>query len=217
MRHVVWDWNGTLLNDRHLVVDGFNAVLDDAGLERVDLTTYQRLYTRPVQIFYERLFGRSIEPDEWQHIDDVFHGAYTAALEGAGLASDAEVALDTIDGSGRTQSLLSMYRHADLLPLVDHFGIADRFVRIDGVRGGGGGTKAPHLEAHLERTITDRRISPDEVLVIGDALDDAAAAAHVGSPCILYDGGAHPREQLERAGVPVASTLTEALQVAGLR
>lgn len=216
MRHVVWDWNGTLFDDHHLVVDGLNAVLDDAGIERVGLATYQRLYTRPVRVFYERVFGRPIEPDEWQHIDDLFHAAYAAALQRADLARDAEVALDTIASSGRTQSLLSMYRHADLLPLVDRFGIADRFARIDGVRGPGGGAKAPYLEAHLEQAIADPQIGADDVLVIGDALDDAAAAAHVGAHCVLYDGGAHPRAELERAGVPVASTLTEALESAGL-
>ena len=37
------------------------------------------------------------------------------------------------------------------------------------------------------------------MVVIGDALDDAAAAAHVGARCILYDGGSHLRDRLEQA------------------
>jgi len=53
------------------------------------------------------------------------------------------------------------------------------------------------------------------VLVIGDAKDDAAAAAHVGAACVLYDGGSHPREELEATGAPVAGSLTEALDLAG--
>jgi phosphoglycolate phosphatase-like HAD superfamily hydrolase len=57
---------------------------------------------------------------------------------------------------------------------------------------------------------------PSEVLIVGDALDDAAAAAHVGTRCVLYDGGSHPRDELERAGVPVADSLTHALELAGL-
>ncbi len=216
MRHVVWDWNGTLFDDHHLVVDGLNAVLDDVGIPRVDIATYQRLYTRPVQVFYERVFGRAIAAEEWQHVDDVFHDAYAAALARAGLASDAEVSLDHVAGTGTAQSLLSMYRHDDLVPLVTRFGIADRFARIDGVRGGGGGTKAPYLQAHLDRVIADPATDADDVLVIGDAVDDAAAATDVGARCILYDGGAHPRGQLEATGYPVASTLTQALEIAGL-
>jgi len=217
MRHVVWDWNGTLFDDHHLVVDGLNAVLDDVGIPRVDIATYQRLYTRPVQVFYERVFGRPIDPDEWQHVDDVFHDAYADALAHAGLASDAEVALDHLARIGTTQSLLSMYRHDALVPLVTRFGIADRFARIDGVRGAGGGTKAPYLEAHLDRVIADPATAAGDVLVIGDAVDDATAASHVGAHCVLYDGGAHPRAELEATGFPIASTLTQALEIAGLQ
>jgi phosphoglycolate phosphatase-like HAD superfamily hydrolase len=211
MRHVVWDWNGTLFDDQHLVLGALHAVLDDAGLPRVDLATYQRLYTRPVKVFYERLFGRPIEPDEWDHLDEVYHRGYRDALHRAGLAADAEEALDLVDQADGSQSLLSMWRHDELLPLAEELGIHDRFARIDGLRGPGGGTKAPYLEAHLHRIIDLTGGDTSQVLVIGDALDDAAAAAHVGARCVLFDGGSHPRAELETAGVPVASSLVEAL------
>lgn len=217
VRHVVWDWNGTLFDDQHLVVEGLNAVLDDADLPRMDAQTYQALYTRPLQAFYERVFGRPIESHEWARIDDVFHDAYRAALAEATLAHDAEPALDALDDAGMTQSLLSMWRHEELVPLVSRLGIADRFARIDGLQGVGGGAKAPFMEGHLEHLVADPGVLPEDVVVVGDALDDAAAAAHVGARCVLYDGGSHPRSHLEAAGVPVASTLTEALHLAGLR
>lgn len=217
MRHVVWDWNGTLFDDQHLVVDGLNAVLDDAGMPRVDLETYQRLYTRPVHLFYERVFGRPIDDREWARIDQIFHEGYRAAMARAGLTDDAEGALEALDDAGWSQSLLSMYPHEHLVPLVSQLGIAERFARIDGLRGDGGGIKAPHLERHLAQLTEDPATHADDVVVVGDALDDAAAAEHVGVACVLYDGGAHARSHLEQAGVPVASTLTEALVLAGLR
>lgn len=211
MRHVVWDWNGTLFDDQHLVLEGLHAVLDEVGLPRVDLDTYRRLYTRPVKVFYERLFGRPIPLEEWAHLDDIYHHRYRTALHQAGLAADAERALDLVDAADGSQSLLSMWRHDELVPLVSELGIEDRFVRVDGVRGPGGGHKAPYLEAHLDATL-EGDTDPDRIVVIGDALDDAAAAAHVGARCVLFDGGSHPRAELETAGVPVASSLVEALE-----
>ncbi len=217
MQHVVWDWNGTLFDDHHLVIDGLNAVLDDVDLPRMDADRYRALYTRPLPRFYERVFGRPIASHEWARIDDVFHDAYRAALEEADLAGDAREAIAAIEEAGGSQSLLSMWRHEELIPLVSRLGIAERFARIDGLRGVGGGVKAPHLEEHLRHLVADPGIEPEQVVVVGDALDDAAAAQHAGVRAILFDGGSHPRHHLEEAGVPVASTLTEALQQAGLR
>ena len=213
--HLVWDWNGTLFVDHHLVVDALNHVLDDVGLPRTDAATYQRLYTRPVHVFYERVFGRPIDTAEWERIDELFHAGYREALEHARLAVDAHDALARVEVGGHTQSLLSMYRHEDLVPLVDRFGIAERFARIDGLRGAGGGHKAPELEAHLAGLLHLAGADPDRIVVVGDALDDAAAATHVGARCVLYDGGSHPRRELEATGVPVVDSLTEALDVAG--
>jgi phosphoglycolate phosphatase-like HAD superfamily hydrolase len=216
MRHIVWDWNGTLFDDQHLVLEGLAAVLDAAGLPRIDLATYQRLYTRPVQVFYERLFGRPIPRDEWEDLDERYHAGYRAALDRARLTIDARTALDRVEAAGHTQSLLSMWRHDELVPLVERLGIGDRFARVDGLRGVAGGYKAPHLRAHLTALADVAGGDPSQVLVVGDALDDAAAATAVGARCVLYDGGSHPHRELAATGAPVARSLTEALDVAGV-
>ena len=217
MQHVVWDWNGTLFDDLHVVVEAVNAVMTDVGRPAITADDYQRLYTRPVHVFYERLFERTVDEDEWPHLDEVFHVAYAEKLHVAGLTEDAHHAIDRVDAAGATQSVLSMYRDHELVPLVEDLGIADRFLRVDGLRGEGGGRKDRYLAGHLERIgwqVADLDVS--QVLVVGDAIDDARAAEHVGAPCVLYDGGSHPREELDLAGVPVADSLQHALDLAGI-
>jgi phosphoglycolate phosphatase-like HAD superfamily hydrolase len=54
-------------------------------------------------------------------------------------------------------------------------------------------------------------VSPREVLVIGDSVDDAMAASHVGARAVLYTGGMSTRAELESTGFPVVDTLAEAL------
>lgn len=216
MRHVVWDWNGTLLADQQVVLHALNHTLAEYDLPPTTMATYRRLYTRPVRVFYERLFGRPIPDADWQGIDDTFHEAYEQALAEVALADDAHVALDLVEGAGRSQSLLSMARHDMLDPLVRRFGIHQRFLLVDGLRGPGGGRKAGELEAHIEQVAHVAGDDPHDYLVIGDATDDAEAAAHVGARCVLYDGGSHPRADLERYGVPVVDSLLAALDVAGI-
>ena len=67
---------------------------------------------------------------------------------------------------------------------------------------------------HLRALALDEHIAPSKILVVGDAVDDAHAAMHVGAHCVLYDGGSHPVEELEATGLRVARTLTEALEIA---
>ena len=214
MRHVVWDWNGTLLDDLPLVVEAVNVLMAERDLDPITARDYTEAYTRPVRVFYERLFGRGIDDEEWQRLDDVFHHAYDAALaDHARLADGAREALAAVDRSGCTQSLLSMYRHDPLVALLDRFGLHDHFEHVQGLTGPGGGRKLPHLEVHLDEMVHLHGDDPSSVLVVGDALDDADAANHLGCPAVLIASGSHPRAELEAAGVPVVDTLAEALRV----
>lgn len=217
IRHVVWDWNGTLLHDLPLVVASVNAALGEHGLAAISEADYTANYTRPVRRFYEVLLGRSIDDAEWQRIDEVFHDTYAAAVEErAELTAGAREALATVDDSHLSQSLLSMYPHHLLLPLVDHFALDHHFEVVHGLVGVGGGRKLPHLERHLDEMVHLHGDDPTRVLVIGDAIDDALAAQHVGATPVLLASGSHPRDELEATGAPVVETLADALAVGGL-
>lgn len=214
IKHVVWDWNGTLFDDFHLVIDAVNAGIAPFGLQPITAFDYRTHYTRPVKIFYERLAGRPISDQEWLDLDLRFHDAYRARLPAARLSVDAVDALTLVTESAVDQSLLSMFPHGELVPLVDRLGVGPFFRRIDGLRGEPGAPKATFLAAHLREIM--RHEDPATVLLIGDATDDAVAAAHVGAGVVLVDNGSHHRDELERMGVPVADTLLDALRMGGV-
>ncbi len=211
MQHVVWDWNGTLFDDLHIVVEAVNAALGSAGAAPIDADGYRTHYGRPVRRFYERLLGRPLAGPEWAEIERTFHATYREALDRAGLTGDAGAAVDAAAAAGASQSILSMWWHDELVPFVARFGLEGRMVRVDGTRHDASDTKAEHLRAHLAALGVDG----NGVLMIGDALDDARAAAEVGVCCVLYDGGSHHRAELEAAGVPVAASLLDAVRLGG--
>jgi phosphoglycolate phosphatase-like HAD superfamily hydrolase len=217
VRHIVWDWNGTLLDDLAVVVAAVNDTLATVDRHPITIEEYGAHYTRPVLRFYERLLGRPISEQEWLSFDLAFHESYGRRVQAASLAQDARAAIVSAHQAGLTQSLLSMYWHDELVPQVERFGIREFLTRVDGLRGTPGDRKQAYLDGHLRSVAADLAspIDPVDVLVIGDALDDAAAAEALGLNCVLYDGGAHPVDQLATAGVPVATTLMEALRVGG--
>ncbi|MDT9689352.1 haloacid dehalogenase-like hydrolase [Streptomyces sp. P9(2023)] len=211
-KHLVWDWNGTLLDDIEAVIGATNAAFAELGLEPITLARYRELYTVPVPKFYERLMGRLPTDAEWVVMDGAFHRHYWQRAEACGLTAGAAELLAARQESGFTQSLLSLAPHAELVPLVRRHGITERFVRVDGRIGSSTEGKSAHMVRHLE-ALGDG-VPAARIVVIGDAADDARAAAHVGARAVLYTGGSHSRASLEAVGVPVVDSLVEAVAVA---
>jgi phosphoglycolate phosphatase-like HAD superfamily hydrolase len=212
--HLVWDWNGTLLDDIQAVIGATNAAFAEIGLEPITLERYRDLYCVPVPVFYERLMGRLPTDAEWLVMDEIFHRHYTERRLACALTEGVEELLTRWKREGRSQSLLSMYGHEELVPVVRGYGIESHFVRVDGRTGPSGGSKAQHMERHLAALSAAGAIAAERTVVIGDAVDDAVAAAHVGARAVLYTGGSHSRASLEAAGVPVVDTLAEAVRTA---
>ncbi|MGW2019032.1 HAD family hydrolase [Streptomyces sp. NPDC001927] len=214
-KHLVWDWNGTLLDDIEAVIGATNAAFAELGLEPITLARYRELYTVPVPKFYERLMGRLPTDAEWLIMDDAFHRHYWQRADACGLTAGAAELLAARQESGFTQSLLSLAPHTELVPLVRRHGIESRFVRVDGRIGSSTEGKSAHMVRHLEALVAlGGGVVAERVVVIGDAADDARAAAHVGARAVLYTGGSHSRASLEAAGVPVVDSLAEAVAVA---
>jgi phosphoglycolate phosphatase-like HAD superfamily hydrolase len=209
--HLVWDWNGTLLNDLDLVVYATNVCLASVGGPVVTADEHRRDFRRPVPEYYAYVLGRPVDAVEFSQLDAAFHGAYRSRLAECALSADA---LDAIRSWTGTQSLLSMWFHDELVPEVTRRGLVDLLSRVDGLRAElGGGRKADHLAAHLAALGVDGA----DCVLIGDSVDDAHAAQSVGAACVLYAGGFTDLDRLLKTGLPVAETLLEAVRLAGAR
>ncbi|HET9259901.1 MAG TPA: HAD family hydrolase [Acidimicrobiia bacterium] len=213
LTHLVWDWNGTLLDDLQIVVESVSVSIATLGARPIRADDYRDHYTRPVRNFYVSLLGREISDEEWLRLDTAFHDEYFRRAENVDLAPDALQAMDLLDGRGWTQSLLSMSPQNWLDGIVARLGIADRFLRVDGMVKMTGGLKAAYLEDHLRHI----GIPGKSTVVVGDTPDDVAAARHVGATPILFHGGSHHLEVLEGEGVPIAETLVDAVDMAFAR
>ncbi|WP_320069235.1 HAD family hydrolase [Micromonospora sp. RTGN7] len=206
--HLVWDWNGTLLNDLDLVVAATNAVFTSLGGPTVSADEHRVRFRRPIADYYAEVLGRAVDDEAFGELDRIFHDAYRSGLTTCALADDAAAAMAAWPGS---QSLLSMWFHDELVPAVHTYGLAGRFARVDGLRATvGGDRKAESLVKHLAELGVDGR----EVVLIGDSIDDADAAGSVGGRAVLYTGGFTDSARLRASGHPVAHTLAEAVTLA---
>jgi phosphoglycolate phosphatase-like HAD superfamily hydrolase len=205
VKHLVWDWNGTLLDDLKRVVDATNVCLATVGGPVITAEDHRRDFRRPILDYYAHVLARPVDEVEFQLLDDAFHDAYRDRIDEVRLAPDALEAMGKWPG---TQSLLSMFFHDELLVEVERHGLSARLVRVDGLPGTvGGHRKATFLERHLKALELD----PADVVLIGDSVDDGDAARAVGAAAVLYAGGFTDAALLEATGLPVAYSLLEAV------
>lgn len=207
--HLVWDWNGTLLDDLSLVVASTNVVVASLGGVAVSVDEHRLKFRRPIADYYADVLGRAVDADEFGRLDQLFHDAYRTGLTGCDLAADARTAIRSWAGS---QSLLSMWFHEELVPTVETYGLTALFGRIDGLTGS---VRGDRKAAHLARHLAELGVDAQSVVLIGDSIDDADAAEAVGARCVLYTGGFTDPGRLRASGLPVADTLTEAVHLAG--
>lgn len=207
--HIVWDWNGTLLDDLDVVVEAVSRSVERYGHGPIDADVYRDHFTRPVRSFYDSLFGRSVDDMEWTDLNKTFHDNYHGDVDGAALGHDTVAALDLVSNHGWTQSLLSMSTHDELVRLVSHHRLSGYFLLVSGLPTATGDLKASYLRQHLDRM----GVTTQSAVVIGDTPDDHHAAAEVGVRSVAYDGGSHHRDVLDRLGVPVADSLLNALEI----
>ncbi len=212
IRHIVWDWNGTLLADTALTVKAATAAFEAIG-RPVEITVerWRQIVTRPIRITYETLAGGPLDPPVWKELTDVWLEAYIAGLPSVGLNPLTLAALDEADRRGMTQSIVSLHFQSELRADVAAQGIADRFVDISGTpeyTDGKDGSKAERVLAQLAAIGVD----PAQALMIGDMEDDGNEGRRAGASAILVTTGDTSRERLLAGAYPVADSILDAVR-----
>lgn len=219
LRHVVFDWNGTLLHDAPVIAMCDTAVGRRLGLWDVEIDEQMlREYSqRHWRAGYESLAGRPLADDEIARIHDLFHDVYVEFRHRAELQPDALSVLDDLAARGLTVSINSMHPHELLLDILDERGIAERFIAVDGLRVNDNGSlsKTDHLAGHLDAVGAALGTSLDGLrgssVMIGDTVDDAVAATANGLPAIIVTTGETSAARIAASGFPYRASLTEAI------
>lgn len=207
-RHVVWDWNGTLLDDTVLMLAAVNDVCLEYGVPPITLDLWQAALRRPLWLCYTQVLGREITEETWPEVERAYHESYRRRLLDLPMTVGVPAALDAVEGAGLTQSVLSMGFHDDVRTQVDAAGISRYFTAVDGVRARvSGGAKAEHLALHLDRL----GLQPWQTVMIGDVVDDADAALAVGADVILVATGMTALPVLEATGARSCASIADAM------
>ncbi len=200
--HIIWDWNGTLLDDTQLCILIINGLLETQQLPPVTAELYRSVFRFPVRDYYQDLgFNFSLRPFEDLSTD--FITAFEQGRSHCNLMPGARIILEYLDDNGYTQSILSASRLDYLQAAVSEYALSDKFFSLSGLSDHHAGGK---LEAGKDLLAT-LDVDPALLLLVGDTLHDAEVAAALNVDCCLVPNGHQNRDRLLNAGVPLLDSL----------
>ena len=204
MKHIIWDFNGTLLNDAQLSVDLDNYVFDQIGVPRITLADYRNNMTMPVRDFYP-LVGVDYAKHSYEEIARLWLDEFNQKAVGVGLLPGALDAIKTLHAQGRSQSVLSASYEPSLKKQCDALGLTPYMKDISGLQDESAGKKTEIGQ----RQLRELGLSGADVVLVGDMLADAHLAQALGADCVLVSWGHNDLKRLQSTGLPVAHSFEE--------
>lgn len=198
LKHIIWDWNGTLFNDVGLCLEIINGVLTRRNLNELSLEAYRKIFTFPVQDYYEKA-GLDFSKYPFEVLGREWMDEYEIRKNSCTLHKGAAAALDKIHQKGIGQSILSAYSQHTLEEIVQYFGIKKYFSHMVGLDHIYATSKIENGRELIKKLGNGK----GETLFIGDTIHDYEVAVEIGADCILIADGHQDKEKLLSCNVPV--------------
>lgn len=204
MKHIIWDFNGTLLNDTQLSLDVDNNVFEKLGIPAITIDDYRNNMTMPVRDFYPTV-GVDYSIHSYETIARLWLDEFNQKAVGVGLVSGALDAIRFFHGQGRSQSVLSASYEPSLRKQCEALGLTPYMADISGLEDESASKKTEIGRRQLRELGLEGR----DVVLIGDMLTDAHLAEDLGADCILVSWGHNDLKRLLSSGLPVARDFGE--------
>ena len=201
---VIWDFNGTILDDVETGIISVNKLLADRGLPTLkDKNDYHRHFGFPIKRYYESL-GFDFSKESYEEIAPIWVDEYLKNVKSAPLCQGVEEALELLRKEGIKQVIISATELDMLKGQLDDLGISEYFDEVCGLDN-------IHASSKVELAREWRKKNFDEIAVfLGDTEHDFETARAIGVECFLIEGGHQSRKTLEATGAKIFSNVGDA-------
>lgn len=202
IKHIIWDWNGTLFDDVDLCVDNINWLLRKYNLPEITKEKYRAIFTFPVIEYYRRA-GFDLEKLDFKFIGKEWMDRYEQRKFEAKLSEGAEEIIKYFFDKGIEQSILSAYSEHTLIEIVERFGLKKYFKIIVGLDNIYAESKIDLGKKLMEKL----NLNSKSILLIGDTVHDYEVAKELGCKCVLIASGHQSKTELEKCSCIVFDSL----------
>ena len=205
IRTIIWDWNGTLLDDTDLVAKSTSHVLQKLEVDAVSTEDFRENFIQPISLFYQNI-GLELSKDQFIETAVWFHDYYheNFLLSPPTLHIDSVSSLEFFKNRNCNQYILSAHPEGLLNELVKAKNISEYFKDIRG-REDNLGLSKEHVGFDIIKT---HNIHSDQCLLIGDTLHDKEVADALGCQCVIIPKGFQVRNRFYGRDVELFDSLS---------
>tara|TARA_B100000963_G_C22534590_1_gene629149 strand:- start:572 stop:1216 length:645 start_codon:yes stop_codon:yes gene_type:complete len=195
-KHIIWDWNGTLLNDTALCVEMLNNSLEKRNLRPISVNEYRRKFLFPIKTFYESV-GFDFAHEPFEITNEEFHSGFEKNFKKLALQPDALSSIKKLNEKKVTQSILSATVQRKLVDQVKYFGLDAFLNNIVGISNTPSGFGKEYEGKELLLNVL---IPKEETIIVGDSMLDFSVSQSLGIDCALIYNGHNNMERLTATG-----------------
>lgn len=203
--HIIWDFNGTILNDLEPCIDVLNVMLKNRGLCPCSKERYKEIFGFPIKQYYE-IAGFDFTKEDYGVLADEWAALYLEKSQNSTLCDGVSEALEFFNTKGVPQIILSATEQNMLNAQLSALGIAHYFKETLALSNLYAFSKVELGKSWVER------VKPEKALFIGDTLHDFETASAMGVDCVLIASGHQSEKRLQAAGAPVFNTVFELIE-----
>lgn len=205
---IIWDWNGTLLNDVDICIETMNRILAKRGLKKLSRTRYQEIFQFPVIEYYKKL-GFDFNKDSFEGLSVEFIDDYNRELKKADLYNHSIDILEEFKARNYLQIVISAMEQSALVKSLKDKGVSHFFDSIIGINDHYAIGKVDFAVDFIK----NNNIYPEKTVLIGDTTHDYEVARAIGCKCLLVANGHESYYKLLLTYVPVYKSLKNILSL----
>lgn len=192
IKHIIWDWNGTLLDDLDVSMEALNHVLESENLPLVlDKEEYRKYFQFPVIEYYKKV-GFDFNKTPFSMLAKQYMDYYQPNSLFCSLHKHVEETLQQVKSKNISQYLLSASNLDFLHQQLAVYEIKKYFLDIKGLDNIHAYSKADLAKCFVE----ENGFNPDEVLFVGDSVHDSEVAKSANCHCVLIANGHEHKSKL---------------------
>jgi len=187
---LVFDWNGTLLDDTYALLETSNVILERFGHPRIGIEALREHCDVPLSLLYRRL-GMSQEEVEAVDRDGsaLFHDTYEALADKADLREGARKLLEFARGESARAIIVSNHIVAPLRTQLKRLGIQDCINDVLAFESRATQYKSMGKGERLRLYMRKHNVKPSSTFIIGDMPIEVEIARSLGLTSISITGG----------------------------